>query len=188
MNRAFRACAIALVGVVLAAVPVSAETDADGLTAFSAAVAEVERDNAAHTAAVASQATTGNITCRSERPAFVSQPEVNGRVVVRGEDTAASAITCADALLEATDIISGQLYVEYQDRFGNWIRISEMNTPMSGRMTRGIGVAPGVVDYIFPANHPSQGRPHKACVEVYAPNRLPAVCTVLLSTSLNANV
>lgn len=184
MNRLLRVAITTLVLSVSAALPAyategSAPVDAQTVADFAAATAETEAANTAHYAAVAAQV-GNNISCRVERPVFLSQPEVDGRVTVKGEDTAASAITCVDLMLEATETISGELYIQWQPMAGGWTTVEKTRTPMSGRMVRGVGTAPGVVDHIYPANDPSQGRPHRACVVVFYPVPLPALCQTFL--------
>ncbi len=187
MTRALRVATAALTVSLLAALPTyaTAAPDAQAAIEFTTATAETEESNLAHYAAVAAQATS-NISCRSERPVFVSQPEIDGRVTVKGEDTAATAITCVDLLLAATDLISGELYVQWRTSTGTWMTVDATKTPLSGRMVRGVGTAPGVVDYIYPPNDPSQGKPHRACVVVFTPNALPPLCQTFASTEFEA--
>lgn len=173
VTAATAALAVALVGA-----PGTANAaDPDMAADLAAATVETESVNAQHYASLAAQV-GNNITCRAEKPVFVSQPEVDGRVTVKGEDTAVTAITCADATLNATNQILGRLYIEFQKPDRSWELITATNTQISGRMLRGAGTAPGAVDYIYEANDESQGRPHRACVEGFAPNVLAPLCSV----------
>jgi hypothetical protein len=172
--------AAALTALALA-VPASAEADLSG---FAEALTATESANVRHYAAVAAQATSGNISCRPERPIFVSQPEVDSRITVKGQDTAATAITCVDLMLSSNANISGELRIEYLRAGGratnpaDWELAPNGRAPIAGRMISGVGTALGVADVVYPANHESAGRPHRACVRTFAPNDLPDLCTV----------
>ncbi|MGH2711747.1 MAG: hypothetical protein ACRDH9_11150 [Actinomycetota bacterium] len=155
---------------------------------FLDAVVATENDNLVHYAQVIAQASDNdNITCRVDKPVFVSQPEIDGRVTVKGEDDAATTVECADLMLEAQEVIDGTLYVQYLRLYGNadidadWIRVDAADRPVTGSMAHGVGAAAGVLSYVFPANHPSQGRPHRACIDLAWPKDFAPLCQVFVS-------
>ena len=173
-------------GLLVAPAGIATADDIEGGSDFVEATLATEQGNLAHYGQVAGQATGGgNISCRAERPAFVSQPEIDGRITVKGEDDAATSIECVDLMLEAQDLIYGELYVEYlplhADPVTGWQLVDETMTPVSGRMVKGVGVAPGVLSYVFPANHVSQGRPHRACIDAYQPANFDPLCQTFAS-------
>lgn len=176
--------------LLLAPAGIATADDAESGSDFASALLATENNNLLHYQQEAGQATSGeNITCRVEKPVFVSQPEFDGRVTVKGEDDAATTVECVDLMLEAQDLIDGILYVEYLRLNGNanldadWIRVGLATRPVSGSMIHGVGVADSVLSYVFPANDPSQGRPHRACVDLAAPKDFAPLCTAFLSKS-----
>lgn len=171
----------AALAMVLALPQTAGADDIEGSSDFVAATAATEQANLVHYQQVASQ--EGNISCRVEKPVFVSQPEIDGRITVKGEDDAESSAECVDIQLEAQDLIWGWLYVEWLKPGGDpnnpldWNRVWDADTPCSGRMIKGVGACVAVLSYVFPANDPSQGRPHRACLDLDAPANFAAVCT-----------
>jgi hypothetical protein len=171
----------------LSAVLPAAASDTPDASGFAEAVIETEAQNLAHVEAVAAAALTGdNISCRVEAPALVSQPEIDGRVTVKGEDTAAASAECIDLMLQAQDLMRAEMTPEFRKPNGEWIVVDDATTPGNSRMIRGAGVLPIVVDFIYPANDPSQGLPHRACYTLFQPKSFPPLCTVFLSTSLQS--
>jgi hypothetical protein len=175
-------------GLLLALPGMAGADDVQGTSDFVDATIATENSNLVHYGQVAAQATSGdNISCRVDKPAFVSQPEFDGRITVKGEDDAATTVECVDLMLQAQDLIDGVLYIEYLQLWGDpnddedWVRVTEADRPVTGSMIHGVGVAPGLLSYVFPANHASQGRPHRACIDLDEPKDFAPLCQTFLS-------
>lgn len=184
------AAALATVGAFATVVPASAAPD---VQEFATATQETEQQNLVHVqqvalAAAEAASTPGNISCRADKPVFAAQPEFDGRITVKGEDTAATTVECVDLFLIAQEVISAELYIEWRDTTGAWRLIEKTRTPISGRMSKGVGVAPGFVDYVYPANDPSQGHPHRACVRLDAPVAISAPFCQVFATAEKTTV
>lgn len=161
----------------LAAVSMMASSAGASAALYPAAIVETETGNAAHFQQVALQSLSGNETCRVDVPVLVSQPEIDTRVTVKGEDTAATTVECVDLLLQSTELITATLYVEYRSSTG-WVRVAPTVTPGSSRMVRGAGALSLALDYVYPAGDASQGKPHRACVDLHTPKDFLPLCSV----------
>jgi hypothetical protein len=160
----------------LAAVSMMASAAGASAALYPTAILETETSNAQHFQQVATQS-VNNETCRADVPVLVSQPEIDTRVTIKGEDSAATSVECADAMLSSTALIQATLYVQYRSTTG-WVTVPETITPGSSRMVRGAGALPLVVDYVYPAGHVSQGKPHRACVDLHTPKDFLPLCSV----------
>lgn len=163
----------------LAALSMMATSAGASAANYPAAIAETQLSNSVHLRQVATQSLSGgNETCRADVPVLVSQPEIDSRVTVKGEDTAATTVECADAMLQSTALIYATLWIQYQSAPGTWVDVTETITPGQVRMVRGVGVLPLAVDYVYPAGHISQGKPHRACVDLHTPKDFAPLCSV----------
>lgn len=122
--------------------------------------------------------TPGTVTCRIDRPVFVSQPEVNGRIVVKGQDNAVATVQCADLAFQEVFVIGGSLYFEWlppgADPVDGWVRTSCCDYQRA--LYRGFGSMTFSNSQTFPADHPSQGEQHRACIKIDEPHFYEALC------------
>lgn len=178
---------IAALAMVLALPQTAGADDVQGTSDFLGATVATENSNLTHYQQVATQ--EGNVSCRTDKPVFVSQPEYDGRITIKGEDDAATTVECVDIMLVAEEDISGVLYIEWLKLGGNadnpldWNRVEDADTPCASRMAHGVGACTAVLSYVFSANHPSQGRPHRACIKLDAPQNFAPLCQTFLSKS-----
>jgi hypothetical protein len=161
----------------LLAVPgAHADTVIEQASQMPDAISETAATNRAHVVD-STNTQLGDVSCRVDPPALVSQPEIDGRVIVRGEDTAAGTIECVDLFLQATDVIIGEIYVEWRRAPGDWVKVDATSRVGSSQMNDGVGVVPLLLDYVYPAGDDASGKIHRACIDVIAPRDYLPFCS-----------
>lgn len=178
-----------MTGLALAAIAIPgtiAATDLPEADALALAVAETEQQNLAWYTDLDTDA-LDNESCREDLTTPVYQPQIDGRVIVKGEITAAGNIACADIQLESNALIDGEMTLQWREPGVGWKTESHARVPLNTRMVKGAGTAPGVMNYVLPYNHPAIGNPVRVCIQTFAPDWSPPRCIVAPTASLKAD-
>ena len=169
---------VALLLVAMIATPATAsDSNAQQLAQLPYAVTSTASSNLVHYQQALTAASNLNISCRVERPEIASQPEVDSRVVVKGEDSGAGSSECVD--LQGDDFYhSGEMYFQYLNEYNVWVRVWDYTAFRSQTSTRGTSALPIVADYIYPVDHPATDHMiHRACYDIHTPQNFAPLCS-----------
>lgn len=167
--------------------------DNDVVLTLPEASSQTTKANLVHVKDVASQ-TNDNISCRVEAPAFVAQPEVDGRVTVKGEDTAVAAAECADLQLAANYQLTLKMTLEYFDpRSRAWVPILDSSGVAVQRVCsqpslKGVAAVQCVLDEVLTANNPASGKLHRVGAQLLSPKTFAPLYTESPLGTLGLNV
>jgi hypothetical protein len=166
-----------LVFAMIASPATASEMNAQQLAQLPYAITSTTASNLVHYQQAASGTATLNVSCRVERPEIVSQPEVDSRVVVKGEDSGAGSSECVD--LQGDDFYhSGEMYFEYLNQYNVWVRVWDYTAFRSQTSTRGTSALPIVADYIYPVDHTATNHMiHRACYDLHTPQNFAPLCS-----------
>jgi hypothetical protein len=165
----------------LAAVPAGAD-DTDVFTTMPEATAQTAQANLVHFQDVATQ-NNDNISCRVEAPVFVAQPEIDGRVTVKGEDTAVSAAECVDLMLVADYQLTLLMTLEYFDTdLRIWRPILDANgraiaKRCSTPSVKGVAALVCPLDAVLTANNAASGKLHRVGAALESPKQFAPLYT-----------